>query len=450
MEAIGRIVLTLALVALNAFFVAAEFAAVGARRSRLQEMSRTHVLARFAIKVKDGLDLYLSACQLGITIASIGLGFVAEESLVQLLEPLLGDLGFLQSSHVIAVAIALAICTALHVSIGEVAPKNVAIRLPDRILLVLALPLIVFTFALYPFIWVLNEAGNGVLRLFGLRVKSFGSHEPSHSLNEIRTLLEQSVETGEIKSSSPRLLTSAFAFEELAVRQIMTPGPDVEFLRIGQPITEVLEQVRRSAYTRFPLCEDELDSIAGMIHMKDIFNHVINAEGGTTSIAGKIPDIDLRALKRELPVVAESLKVSTLLQHFQRGRVHMAAVVDEYGSVKGVVTLEDVIEELVGEIDDEFDERSRPLIREEEGKFFALSTVPLHQLSELLSASELDHTRASTLNGLLVQHLGHLPRQGDRVTVGAWKFEIVKVISRRVSEVKVEPCDDTPGEVTVK
>lgn len=442
MEAFAKILLTIALVALNAFFVASEFAAVGARRSRLVELARSRALARFAVRVKDGLDLYLSSCQFGITVASIGLGFVAEESLVELLEPLFGDLGFLQSAHVIAVAIALTICTALHVSIGEVAPKNIAIRLPDRILVVVAIPLIVFTFAFYPVIWLLNLAGNAVLRLFGFRsLGRGGGHEPSHSLSEIRMLLEQSVRTGEIKSSSPRLLTSAFNFEELTVRQVMTPRPDVEFLRINQPIASVLEQVRRSSYTRFPLCEDELDSIIGMVHMKDIFNHVISAEGGVAiQNGGVVPALDLRTLRRDIVVVAESAKVPSLLQNFQRGGVHMAAVVDEYGAVKGVVTLEDVLEELVGEIDDEFDERSRPLLREENGVFFALSNIPLHQLAEVLHAPEIEQATVSTLNGFLVERLGHLPRAGDRITVGEWQFEIAKVLSRRLSEVAVRHC----------
>jgi CBS domain containing-hemolysin-like protein len=428
-----RVLVVLLLVGLNAFFVAAEFAAVGARRSRLEELAKRQLLARWALRIKNSLDLYLSACQLGITLASLGLGFATEEVFVALFQPLLRHVPFISDVHGVAVVIGLSLSTALHVIVGEVAPKNVAIRIPDRLLPVLAPPLMAFTALFYPAIWVLNSASNGLLRLFGIRLGEEEYQEPLHSMNEIRSLLNQSFQEGGIAATSRQVLLAAFEFDDRAARQIMTPRLDVSYFRVGQSTQSLVDQIRTAAYTRYPLCEGGTDNIVGLIHMKDIF-HVLAEHGA----AAPPPAIDLMAIKREILTIPDSLDLPRLLRQFQRGKVHMAAVVDEYGTFQGIATLEDVIEELVGEIDDEFDERSHAPIRKVKNGYRVLSTAQLHLVAEVLDLPGIKECTESTLNGYLLEALGRIPRVGDVVTLGNFKIHVMKALSRRRSVVLIK------------
>src|SRR5688500_8616786 len=360
----------MALVLLNGYFVAAEFAAVGARASRLEVAASTSLLARLALEIKKKLDLYLSTCQLGITIASLGLGAVTEPAVATLLEPLLHRLGVpspLPGQHTtLAIAIALAVSTALHVVVGEVAPKNWAIFYPDKILPLLAGPLVAFTYILYPLIWLLNSASNALLRLSGVKISHDAHGGMPHTEAELRGLLSQAVEQGTIAKGNEKILTSAFEFGDLKVRQIMTPRTQVDYLRLEQPIREILQTVQKSAYTRLPLCDVDVDHVIGMVHMKDLFNHLKlvpgklrfsdekTKAGESVFIADGLPgsavhvigsgDLDLKQIKRDVLFVPEMLPVSKLLRQFQASHTHMAIVVDEYGATRGIVTLEDVIE----------------------------------------------------------------------------------------------------------
>src|SRR5688572_24390542 len=253
MDVVWKILATLALVALNGYFVAAEFAAVGARASRLEAEASRSLLARMALEIKKKLDLYLSTCQLGITIASLGLGAVTEPAVATLVEPLLHRLGVpapLPGQHTtFAIAIALAISTALHVVVGEVAPKNWAIFYPDKLLPLLAPPLVVFTYILYPLIWILNSASNALLRVSGVKISHDAHGGMPHTEEELRALLSQAVAQGTIAKGNERILTQAFEFGDLKVRQIMTPRLEVDYLTLKQPIRDVLRVVQKSAFT---------------------------------------------------------------------------------------------------------------------------------------------------------------------------------------------------------
>lgn len=467
-DIVWKILATLGLVALNGYFVAAEFAAVGARQSRLEVEAERSLLARLAVSIKRRLDLYLSTCQLGITIASLGLGYVTEPAVAQLLDPLLAKFGLQPPPghhHPIAIIIALAISTSLHVVVGEVAPKNWAIFYPDKLLPVLAPPLIAFTYIFYPFIYALNAASNGLLRLSGIKIEH-GTHGAAmpHTAEELRTLVTQAIAQGAFeKVGHGKILTSAFDFGDLKVRQIMTPRTEVDYLTLDQPIKEVLKTVQRSAYTRLPLCDGDIDHVIGLVHMKDLFNHLQlipgrlrfadaqTPDGEAIAIADGLPgsqvhvigsgDIDLRKIKRDVLFVFELLPVPKLLRQFQNSHIHMAVVVDEYGATLGVVTLEDVIEELVGDIEDEFDTTGAHPTFVPEGESFRVSGLfPMHELRERLGSLSLAESDADTLNGYVIEQLGRWPRPGDEVALGDYIAKVVTVSRNRVGQVLIIPA----------
>lgn len=478
---VWKILATLGLVALNGFFVAAEFAAVGARASRLELEAERSLLARLSLEIKRRLDLYLSTCQLGVTIASLGLGAVTEPVISGLLSRPLEWLGIHSPApgthHAVAIAIGLAISTALHVVVGEQAPKNWAILYADQALPVLAPPLIVFTYVFYPVIWLLNAAANGLLRLTGAEARHGPHGTLPHTEEELKALLAQAVAQGTIPKGHEKILTSAFGFGDLKVRQIMTPRTSVDYLLIDQPLGEVLRTVQKSAYTRLPLCEKDLDHVIGIVHMKDLFNHLKLVPGKLRFGDEKTPDgeavmiadgqpgsqvhvigsgeIELRQIKHDVLFVPELLPVPRLLRQFQTSHVHMAIVVDEYGATVGVVTMEDVLEELVGEIEDEFDVIS-PADFVKEGENFRVSGLyPLHALRDRLHLEDveaLEETTVDTIGGYVVQELNRWPRTGDTVPLGDYLVRVVSVLKNRVGQVLITPRTqetarvDGPGE----
>lgn len=463
MEAAWKILATLGLVALNAFFVAAEFSAVGARASRLEEESTRSPLAAMALRIKRQLDLYLSSCQLGVTLASLGLGAVTAPLVAAILEPLLHRAKIPgHDLYAISFAVALAVSTTLHIVIGEQAPKNWAITYSNRILPIIALPLIVFTYLFYPAIWVLNAATHGVLALTGVTPNLAPHGGLPHSEEELRGLLAQAVSSGTISRGKGALLASAFEFGQLKARQIMVPRTRVDYLILGQPIGQMLQTVQSAGYTRFPLCQGDLDHVIGLIHIKDLFSQLklvagklkfsdqTTPEGQAIAIADGKPgsqvhvigsgDIDLRRIKRDILFVPEMTAVSRLLRQFQTKHIHMAVVVDEYGATQGVVTLEDVIEELVGEIEDEFDPVGRTDFISEAGGYRVSGLFPLHDLRDRLSLSDLDATEVDTVGGYVVQQLGRWPRMGDTLPLGdAYLGRVLSVTQRRVGQLLITP-----------
>ena len=458
------ILATLALVAINAFFVSAEFAAVGARVSRLQLEAERSVFARLGLRVKKQLDLYLSSCQLGVTLASLALGAVTEPAVGAMLQPVLRGIRLpIADMYAVSFAIALAISTSLHIVIGEQAPKNWAIRYSNRVLPLLAGPLVAFTFLFFPAIWLLNAVTNAVLRLTGVQT-GLGGSEGSlpHTERELRSLLAQAVAAGTINRQNEKILTGAFEFGELKVRQIMTPRTKVDYLTLSQPIGEVLRTVQKSAYTRFPLCDTDIDHVIGLVHMKDLFTHLHLSPGKLRFADGKLPtgeaiaivdgqpgsavhvigagDIDLRQIKRDVLYVPELLPVPRLLRQFQQKQVHLAVVVDEYGATQGIVTLEDVLEEIVGEIEDEFDTATPKQFVKEGNGFRVNGLYPIHELRERLDwPDDLDIGDVDTVNGYVVRQLNRWPRTGDTVTLGDYTLRVTGVQQRRVQQVVIEP-----------
>jgi CBS domain containing-hemolysin-like protein len=365
--------------------------------------------------------------------------------------------------YAISFTVALAVSTSLHIVIGEQAPKNWAISYSNRILPALALPLVVFTYLFYPGIWLLNVATHAVLRLTGVKPNLAPHGGLPHTEEELRGLLAQAVASGTIPRGKGHLLTSAFEFDELKARQIMVPRSRIDFLLLGQPVNELLRTVQTSGYTRYPLCKADLDHVVGLVHMKDLFSHLKlvpgklrfadekTPEGQAVAVADGKPgsqvhvigsgEIDLTKIRRDILFVPELTPVPKLLRLFQTKRVHMAIVVDEYGSTQGIVTLEDVIEEIVGEIEDEFDPVSRTDFIPDGGGYRVSGLFPLHELRERLSLPELEADNVDTVGGYVVQHLGRWPRTGDTLPLGnAFDARVLSVMQRRVGQLLITPA----------
>jgi CBS domain containing-hemolysin-like protein len=460
-DALLKILATLGLVVLNAFFVASEFAAVSSRASRLRVASSRKMANRAALLIKTRLDLFLSSCQLGNTLAALALGAVTEPAVASLLTPLTAAIHLSAGAqHIVAFIISFALAVSLHIVIGEQAPKNIAIEYSDRLLAVVAIPLVIFTYTFYPAIWLLNTATRLVLQRVGVKMAGGETGLP-HTEEELRALLMQAVARGTIAKGKAALLANAFEFGELKVRQIMTPRPEVDFLLVDQPIGEMLRTIQRSSYTRLPLCDGDLDHVIGQIHMKDLFNHLKLVPGKLKFLDEKDPsgeaiaiptglpgsqvhvigsgELNLREVKRDVLFVPELTPVPRLLRQFQASHTHLAVVVDEYGSTQGIVTMEDVLEEIVGQIEDEFDPASSTdLVRD--GESIRVSGLyPLHDLRDRLQITELETENVDTIGGYIIQQLNRWPRPGDTVSFGQYLAKVLTVQQRRVGQVLITP-----------
>jgi CBS domain containing-hemolysin-like protein len=459
-DVVLKILATLTLVATNAFFVASEFAAVGARLSRLEAETHGGLRIRLSLDIKKRLEFYLSATQLGVTLSSLGLGAISEPLIGGLLAPLLRGI-HIPPAHLtaISIALALAISTCLHIVIGEQAPKTWAIRFADRLLPIIALPLATFAMMFYPVIWTLSTTTRQVLKWTGASAMLKSGSSPAPTEAELRALIAEATARGTIGTGNASLLASAFDFSTLKVRQIMTPRSQVDFLLLGQPIGQLLKTVQKSAYTRLPLCDRDIDHVVGVIHMKDLFNHLKlvagklkfiderNPTGPAIAIPTGLPgssmhvigsgEIDLQEIKRQVIFVPEQLPAPRLLRQFQTSHLHMAVVVDEYGATRGIVTLEDVLEEIVGEIEDEFDTAGPGDFVREGDSIRLTGLYPLHELRERIDVPNLDTGEVDTVGGYIVQHLGRWPRPGDQVAMGDFVARVVTVQKKRVGHVLI-------------
>ncbi len=466
--ALLKILATLGLVALNAFFVAAEYAAISARATRLRTSGEPGMSTRAAILIKSRLDLFLSSCQLGTSLSALAIGAIAAPAVASLLSPLVVDLRLSAGvEHALAFAVSFAMAVALQIVVGEQAPKNIAIEHADGLLTFLAIPLVVFTYTFFPAIWLLNVATHAVLRVLGVKnsARPLGAGHLPHTEQELHALLLQAAAQGTISQGKANLLANAFEFGQLRVRQIMTPRPEVDYLLINQPLGEILRTVQRSAFTRLPLCQGDLDHVIGQIHMKDLFNHLklvpgklkfldettpegeavampTGAPGSAVHVIGS-GHLDLAQIKRDVVFVPELMPLPRLLRMFQTRHLHLAIVVDEYGLTQGVVTLEDVLEEIVGQIEDEFDPVSpTDLVRD--GETVRISGLfPLHDLHERLPIGELEAEDVDTVGGYIVKQLSRWPRVGDEVDMGSYRAKVLTLQQRRIGQVLLTPAGRT-------
>ena len=421
--------LIVVLLLLNGYFVAVEFALVRARRTRLQAMVRAgDLIARFALRASENLVHVLSASQLGITVASLGLGWVAEESIGHVFEQWFALLPFAMEASLrvtLGAAVALMAVTFLHVVFGELVPRAAALQHPETWAKWLAPPLLAFAWLATPFTMLLNAAADGVLRLFGLKIDS--THEAVHSPEELKVIVEQSQREGEIELGDAELIDAVFEFSEKNAREVMTPRTAIVALDAHATLDRVLGILVDAGFSRYPVFEGSLDNIVGMVHAKDLLPVLLHRPA-TFSLA---------SVMRDVHAVPGSREVEEVLADFKRLKEHMAIVLDEYGGTAGLVTMEDLLEELVGEILDEHDEGAAITHRTAQGNTLVPGQMEIGDLNEAhgLHVPEEDFT---TVGGFVFGALGRLPQVGDRVSGGGATWTVKEMDGRRIAIVEMK------------
>ena len=420
--------IALLLVVANGFFVATEFAIARIRPTQLRAFEEEGRAGASSLRhAVTHLDAYLAACQLGITISSIGLGFVGKPAFDKLLEPVTGPLAEWTgiAAYGLSFFFAFALVTLLHVVFGELAPKSMAISRNTRTALAVALPMRVFYVAMKPLVDTFNWMGNQVLKPFGIPPASEAAFAP-HSEAELRELLRHSVEEGLLDPSDLFYTENIFAFGDRRVRQIMVPRLEVDHLTTDDTLRDAAECATRTGHTRLPLCTPEggLDSAIGVVNAKDVLHAVL---------AGEQPTVE--ELARPLERVSESMRIDRLLTHLRAGRHHVALVVDEHGTAVGLVSLEDVIEEIVGEIEDEFDPRTEEVVLERDGYLVVAGSAPLHVVAERLGI-ELEDSHEATIGGHVLELLGRLPDPAETVEVDGLTAQVLATKDGRIVELQ--------------
>ena len=413
------------LVLLNGFFVAAEFAMVKVRSSRIETLLHEgNTRARFAKKLVEHLDEYLSACQLGITLASLGLGWIGEPAIADMIEPVMVGLGFsTQMVHAVSFALAFSIITALHIILGELAPKSLAIQKADSVTLWTSVPLIGFYKLMYPFIWILNTIANWILQAVGIQTAN--EHEAAHTEEEIRILMEESHKQGYINKTELTFVDNIFEFAERNAREVMIPRTDMVCLYAEDSFAVNLDKAIEEQLTRYPVCDPDKDNIIGFVHIKDLLRAV-----------AKEKNPDLRALVREIMAIPESMPISDLLKRLQKDRAQVAIVVDEYGGTAGLVTIEDILEEIVGEIQDEFDEE-RPLVETRgEHTYSVDGRMLIETVSEMIGIP-LESNDFDTIGGWVYSMVEIEPVVGQKVLYNQYEFIIEEVDHVRINRVLI-------------
>ncbi|MFN2637812.1 MAG: hemolysin family protein [Gemmatimonadaceae bacterium] len=422
--AAASIVAVLGLVLINGFFVAAEFALVGARRSKIDELAaRGDGKARTVQAALQHLDRYIAGTQLGITIASLALGWIGEPALAHLFDTLFRALGLNPSptaTHVAAVPVAFFLLTFLHIVIGEIAPKSMALTSPENTARAVARPLVFFSRLMSPLIWIFNGTANALLRVLGVKM---ASDEQGHSPEEIRFLVMQAHARGTLDDSDRAMLAGVLDFHEKKARDVMRPRTDVVALDVESTEQEVWEVLRRERYSRYPVYRESLDDVIGVFLAKDLWLH-----------SGDAP-FNLADFVREPMYVPDSRPAERVLDDLRKTRAHMAVVLDEYGGTAGIVTMEDLVEEVVGEIADEYDFASRESVITDGVLELAGSLSLIDVRSDYrVQIPEGDWT---TLGGYAFAKLGRLPRMGDRIPIPGGEMEVVAMDGRRIAALRI-------------
>ncbi|RKD69705.1 CBS domain containing-hemolysin-like protein [Sinobaca qinghaiensis] len=424
---ITNLLLVVVLIGLTAFFVGSEFAVVKVRMSRLDQLiAEGNKKADKAKKVAEKLDYYLSACQLGITVTALGLGWLGKPTVERLLYPLFDSLGTAQAlATIISFVIAFSVVTFLHVVIGELAPKTLAIQYAEKMTLLLAPPLYWFGKLMFPFIWTLNGSARLFLRMFGVEP---AGHEQAHSEEELKIIMTQSFQSGEINKTELQYMENIFAFDERAARDIMIPRTDMNTLRIDMNQEEMLEVFHEHEHTRYPVTEDgDKDNVIGFVNVKKIL---------IDYVAGR--RIVLRDYMQSLPVMPEHAAIQDVLVHMKKERVHMALLLDEYGGTAGLVTMEDILEEIVGEIRDEFDtEEVSDIQKVEEGLYHINGRTLLDDIEKQLSITFSNEEEIDTIGGWL--QMNNVPLEPNKVVEQDGKrWEILDTDHHQIKQVSLQ------------
>ena len=413
------------LIAMNGFFVAAEFCCVKMRPSRLETLIQEgNTRAKYAKKLIDELDETLSVTQLGITLASLGLGWVGEPFVAKLISPAIHALGIGETlGHTISFALAFSLITSMHIILGELTPKSMAIAASEKILLNIALPMLIFWKVMYPFVWLLNHTANFVSHHLGL---SISEGEVAHNPEEIRLLMKESRKQGLVDDTEVDFVDNVFDFTERNVREIMVPRLDMVCLYLNKSYEENLATILEEEMTRYPICDEDKDHIVGFLHIKDLTKVLIQGKRKPS----------LKKLARKVFFVPESMDVSVLLETMQKNRSQLAIVVDEYGGTAGMVTIEDIIEEIVGEIQDEFDEERPDSEKRDENLYSIDAKMLLEDLEDEFDI-KIDDENVDTVGGWLNDKLGGEPKVGQSASCEGNIFYVEEVEGLRITRILI-------------
>lgn len=417
------------LVLINGFFVAAEFALVSVRRTRIDQLANEgSSRGRLTQKVLKDLDLYIAATQLGITMASLGIGFLAEPAIEHLAAPTLLQWGIAPGNvTTISFVLAFTLSTALHIVFGELAPKSLALQRSEQVSLAVSIPMIAFATLFRPVIYVLNATGNGVVRMLGL--KPVTGHHTAHSEEEIRMIVSASRQEGVLEEQEKELLNNVFDLSDTPVRGIMTPRVDMIAIAEDAPLRRLMQLNEEHGYSRVPIYRDTTDNIVGVAYLGDVLRHLDHLD-----------TVNVGQIARPTVFAPENMKVLDLFQLLQRAKTHMAIVVDEFGGTAGVVTLEDAVEEVVGEIydenDDEEDEKLFTHIGD--GSYLFDAAINCSVVEKVLGVDLDDEIQGNyeTLSGFLFHQFEYIPRPGEETTAAGWTFHVAEADERRVLKIR--------------
>lgn len=433
MEDSVRILLALFLVILNGFFVAAEFSIVKVRYSQIQiKVQEGNPVAKQLELILKKLDAYLSATQLGITLSSLALGWIGEGAMHHFMDKFLIMMNLsLDDTSVTTISLFFSffIITILHIVFGELVPKSIAIRKSESTAMFVAYLLRGFTIVFQPFIWLMNSMSNGFLRMINIPP---AEESDIHSSEELQLLVKQSADSGEIEEEDYEIIKNAFDFTDHSAKQIMVPRQNILSIDIEDPIEDIINVIVDSGYSRIPVYEGSIDNIIGVLYTKEIIREYIKRNGNLTNT-------DLRYLMREAFFVVGSKKISDLLKNFQQKKQHLAIVIDEFGGTEGIISLEDILEELVGEIQDEEDEEEKIVEEISENIFWVQATQPLEEINEYLPeklplSEEGDY---NSLAGFILYQLGDIPEENQEFEMFDYHFKILRMQNKSVELVEL-------------
>ncbi len=437
MDESGNTILNLFVIAFllfsNGFFVASEFAMVKVRKTRIEQLvNEGNFNAKIALEALKDLDKFIAAVQLGVTISSIGLGWVGEGTLAHIIEPVFAFLpGISQNiaTHTMSVSISFALITFFHVVLGELIPKSIALEYTEKTALWVARPMQFLTFIFNPFIWLLNGFGNFVLKLLNIPHSHKGALV--HSTEELDMLVNASYNGGVLNETEKEMLHNVFKFSDLTAKQVMVPRTDMVCIPSNMPLEELNKLAAESQYTRYPVYEDDIDHITGLVHVKDLY-----------SLSLKDEICPIENIQREILMVPETITMDNLVLEFKKRKGQMAVVIDEFGGTSGLITLEDVIEEIFGDVQDEFDEeeeQEEDIIEVAPNTYLANSMMRLDEFAEFfqINEKEIDDEDIDTIGGLVVKLLGRLAEVNDKVTLNNLTFVVKEVDGARITKLEI-------------
>ncbi len=423
----------------NGFFVASEFAMVKVRKTRIEQLvNEGNYNAKIAMEALKDLDKFIAAVQLGVTISSIGLGWVGEGTLARIIEPLfvfLPGISKTVATHTVSASIAFALITFFHVVLGELIPKSIALEYTEKTALWVAKPMQVLTFIFNPFIWLLNGFGNLVLKMLNIPHSHKGSLV--HSTEELDMLVNASYDGGVLNETEKDMLHNVFKFSDLTAKQVMIPRTDMVCIPIDMPLEELYKVAAENQYTRYPVYEEDIDHITGLVHVKDLY-----------SLSIKDETCPIEKIQRNILLVPETMTMDNLVLEFKKRKGQMAIVVDEFGGTSGLITLEDVLEEIFGEVQDEFDEEEESDIKEiAPNTYIANSIMRLDEFAEYfnIDENEIDDEDIDTIGGLVLKILGRLAEINDTVKFNDFTFIVKELDGARITKLEIlkeEPTEE--------